>query len=100
LLLRNLTGVPWTGRTARFRAVIALAAPGHSAHAVEGVLEGRIAFAPHGERGFGYDPVFYVPEYACHLAELPTDVKNRTSHRGRAVEGARSLLLAVRARRD
>lgn len=91
-LLRNLTAVPWQQRTARFRAVVALAAPGHPAETVGGVLEGRIAFAPHGQGGFGYDPVFYVPSHHCHLAELPAETKNRISHRGRAIAAAYPLL--------
>ena len=92
-LLRNLAAVPWEERTARFHAVVALAAPSQPAHTVEGLLEGRIAFSPHGDGGFGYDPVFYVPAYHCHLAELPADVKNRISHRGRAIAAAHPLLI-------
>lgn len=94
-LLRNLAAVPWAGRTARFSAVVALAAPGRSAQTVEGVFEGRIAFAPHGQGGFGYDPVFYVPSHHGHLAELPADLKNRISHRGRAIEAAHPLLVQL-----
>ena len=101
LLLRNLEGVPWERRTARFRCVIALATPRFDSEdeadvqTVEGVLEGYIAFEPAGEGGFGYDPVFYVPEFGCTLAELPADVKNRVSHRGQAVQAARPLLAAL-----
>ena len=100
LLLRNLAGVPWDQRTARFRCVIALATPRFAedeadVQTVEGVLEGYIAFEPAGEGGFGYDPVFYVPEYGCTLAQLPAAVKNRISHRGQAVQAARPLLAAL-----
>jgi XTP/dITP diphosphohydrolase len=95
LLLHNLQEVPWEGRTARFRATIALAAPSGPTQTMEGVLEGYIAFEPKGDGGFGYDPVFYLPEYGQHLAELPSDEKNRISHRGRAVAAARLLLTSL-----
>ncbi|NLG28500.1 MAG: XTP/dITP diphosphatase [Chloroflexi bacterium] len=92
LLLRNLAGVPEAQRTARFRCVIALAWPDGRTSLVEGTCEGRIAEAPRGKHGFGYDPVFYLPEYGCTMAELPPEVKNRISHRARAAQAARPLL--------
>jgi len=92
LLLHNLEGVPWERRAARFRCVIAIATPGGEVHTAEGICEGIIAFEPLGEHGFGYDPVFYMPEHGCTMAELPPEVKNRVSHRARAAERIRPLL--------
>jgi XTP/dITP diphosphohydrolase len=92
LLLRNLEGVPDAQRTARFRCVIALAWPEGRTEVVEGTCEGYITHAPKGDRGFGYDPVFYVPECGCTMAELPAEVKNLISHRARAAQAARALL--------
>lgn len=92
LLLHNLQGVPDAERTARFRCVIALAWPNGRTAVVEGTCEGRIAHEPRGANGFGYDPVFFVPEHDCTMAELPEEVKNRISHRARAAEAARALL--------
>ncbi len=84
LLLQNMTAVPWPQRTARFCCVIALAGPdGAILGTAEGVCEGMIALAPTGAGGFGYDPVFYVPELGMTMAE--TAVKHEISHRGRAL---------------
>ncbi len=87
-LLSDLTGVPWDERTARFRCVIAMVTPEGAVHQAEGVCEGKIAYAPAGEGGFGYDPIFYVPEYGKMMAQLSRRTKNRISHRARAVEAA------------
>lgn len=92
LLLSNMEGVPWQQRTARFRCVIAVARPQGEVHTAQGTCEGVIAFEPRGEHGFGYDPVFYVPEHGQTMAELEPEVKNRISHRARAAEGARRIL--------
>jgi XTP/dITP diphosphohydrolase len=92
LLLRKLEGVPWEQRTARFRCVIAVATPQGEIRTAEGTCEGIIAFEPKGEHGFGYDPVFYMPEHGQTMAELELEVKNRISHRARAAEGAREIL--------
>ena len=93
LLQRLLADVPWEQRTARFICVIAIAAtPGGEVRTVEGVCEGFIAREPRGAGGFGYDPMFYLPEHGCTMAELPDGVKNRISHRGRAGAAARALL--------
>lgn len=88
VLLAQLRGVPWERRTARFRCVIAIVTPTGELYNAEGVCEGLIAFEPAGRGGFGYDPVFYLPEYNCTMAELPQEEKNRISHRARAVEAA------------
>lgn len=79
-------------RTARFRCVIAIAIPGQETLFCQGALEGRIAHAPRGNFGFGYDPIFFVPEYNKTLAQLPPEEKNKISHRGRAAQAARPLL--------
>jgi XTP/dITP diphosphohydrolase len=92
LLLSKLEGVPWQQRTARFRCVIAVARPQGEVHTAQGTCEGVIAFEPRGEHGFGYDPVFYMPEHGQTMAELEPEVKNRISHRARAAEGARRIL--------
>jgi XTP/dITP diphosphohydrolase len=92
LLLRKLEGVSWGQRTARFRCVIAVAMPQGEIRTAEGTCEGIIAFEPKGEHGFGYDPVFYMPEHGQTMAELELEVKNRISHRARAAEGARKIL--------
>ena len=85
-LLGALADVPEAARTARFQCVLV-----YMRHALDptpiicqAAWEGRILFAPRGENGFGYDPLFYVPEHACSSAELETDIKNRVSHRAKA----------------
>jgi XTP/dITP diphosphohydrolase len=93
-LLRLLEGVPPQRRGARFVCVMALVDPGGREQVVEGELHGQIAEALAGDSGFGYDPVFYVPEVGKTLAELTPVEKNRISHRGRALAKARALILA------
>jgi len=91
-LLNKLNNVPQQKRTARFRCVIAVARPGGPVETVEGICDGYIALEPRGSNGFGYDPIFYLPDYNKTIAELPPEVKNRISHRGRAAVKARRLL--------
>jgi len=91
-LLEELAGVPEEERTARFRCVIAMADPRGRVALVEGAVEGRIAREPRGESGFGYDPVFLLPERGMTAAELPPDEKNAVSHRGAAARKARAVL--------
>jgi phosphoribosylglycinamide formyltransferase-1 len=97
-LLRELEGTPEARRTARFVCVAALSLPDGSELTARGVCEGRIAFAPSGHGGFGYDPVF-VPEGfgGRHLAELSADTKNRISHRARALALLRPTIERVAA---
>ena len=118
LLLRNLQGVPWVNRMARFRCCTAIAAPpgvvvseegagapypdggGGRIATVVGSIAGVIQYEPQGEHGFGYDPVFYLPSYGKTIAELPLTAKNRISHRADAAGRALRLLnqwLAQRA---
>lgn len=92
LLLSRLRDVPWEKRTARFRCVIAIAMPEGQTRVVEGQVEGLIAFEPKGTGGFGYDPVFFLPDLGRSMAELAPEEKNRLSHRARAGEAARKVL--------
>ncbi|MEN8614992.1 XTP/dITP diphosphatase [Dehalogenimonas sp. THU2] len=92
LLLKILWEVPVEKRTARFRCVIAIAVPDGGLRFAEGVVEGRIAFEPHGSNGFGYDPVFSLPELGKTMAEIAPDEKNRLSHRARAAAAACKIL--------
>lgn len=92
LLLSRLQGVPWARRGARFRCAIAIAWPDGHWQMAEGVCEGVIATEPRGSHGFGYDPVFYLPEYGATMAELPPEIKNLISHRAKAAQAARRLL--------
>jgi len=93
-LLHLLEGAPAERRGARFVCVIALAFPDGRERVVEGELRGRITESQVGVGGFGYDPVFYVPEAGRTLAELTADEKNRISHRRRALDKARAIILA------
>jgi XTP/dITP diphosphohydrolase len=95
LLLDALRAVPANERSARFRCVIALVAPDGREWLVDGTVEGRIAEAPRGCGGFGYDPVFFYPPFGRTLAELTEAEKSRVSHRARAVMAARRLLGAI-----
>jgi|SRR5579883_577881 len=92
LIFDRLQDVPVSQRTARFRCAIALADPSGYTRVVEGTIEGLIAESPRGENGFGYDPIFLVPEYGKTTAEMAPEEKHRISHRGRAAEAARRLL--------
>jgi XTP/dITP diphosphohydrolase len=83
-LLGNLQGVPGEERDAAFRCILVLCRPDGRYHAFDGRWEGRIAEIPAGKGGFGYDPVFYLPEQGVTAAELPDGIKNRISHRAKA----------------
>jgi len=94
-LLKALEGVPLEQRGARFRCIAALVLPGDAGareFITEGVCEGLIGFTPSGEGGFGYDPVFYIPERSCTMAELSAEEKNRISHRARAAQAMHPIL--------
>ncbi len=95
LLLKELVEVPWEKRMARFHCVIALAWPEGRLETVEGVVEGIIQYEPKGTNGFGYDPIFHLPERGCTTAQLETSDKNRISHRGQAVRKAARLLMEL-----
>ena len=91
-LLTLLDGIPEKKRTARFRCAIAIATPDGTVRTAEGCCEGRILHSPKGRWGFGYDPLFLLPEHGLTFSELPPEKKNRISHRGRALRAARSLI--------
>ena len=91
-LLNKLKGVPREKRTARFRCVLAIVRPEGEVELCSGECHGLIAFEPKGEKGFGYDPVFYFPGLDKTMAELPPDIKNKVSHRGEAAREAVKLL--------
>lgn len=91
-LLELLKGVPWEKRTARFRCVIAVATPAGKVLTAEGACAGYILDQPRGTGGFGYDPLFYYPEYGKTFAELPPEVKNRVSHRAKAMAKMKEIL--------
>ena len=92
-ILRRMADLPSEKRWARFRCVVAVAEPGsESVRLFEGEVQGLIALEPRGELGFGYDPIFYLPQRARTMAELPPHIKNVISHRGRATMRARPLL--------
>ncbi|MBI4307933.1 MAG: XTP/dITP diphosphatase [Chloroflexi bacterium] len=91
-LLRKLEGMAWERRTARFRCVIAIATPDGLVDVCQGYVDGIIAIQPRGDRGWGYDPVFYQPGLGKTMGELAPSAKNRLSHRGRAVRKARAVL--------
>lgn len=83
-LLGDLQGVPPEEREGSFRCILVLCRPDGRYHAFDGKWEGRIAETPAGKGGFGYDPVFYLPEHGVTAAELPAGIKNRISHRAKA----------------
>lgn len=93
-LLQNLRGQPrpWS---ARFRATVAVAGPEGSVQIVEGTCEGEIIPEERGAGGFGYDPIFLLPELGKTMAELPEETKNRLSHRARAVQAAKPILMRL-----
>ena len=99
-LLDQLKDVPWHARLARFVCVIALARPGRPTETVEGTLPGVIEFEPRGTGGFGYDPLFYLLDENCTLAELPAERKNQISHRAAAARAAREVLARWEAEAD
>lgn len=92
LLLQRLEGVPDEKRTARFVCAIAAVFPDGSKETVRGTIEGRIGYEIAGEHGFGYDPIFYLPEYGCTTAELDPVKKNELSHRGKALRLMREII--------
>lgn len=91
-LIGRLEGVPDEKRTARFVCAIAIVYPDLSNHVIRGTMEGRIGYEEKGENGFGYDPIFFLPEYGCYSAELAPEEKNKISHRGKALELAKEYM--------
>jgi len=99
-LLEMLRGVPDERRTARFRCVCVLAEAGQIIAQTEGVIEGVILHEPRGTGGFGYDPLFFVPDLGRTTAEISVQEKNAISHRGRAIRAMRTQLLKWLERRQ
>ena len=95
-LLDELSDVPWERRQARFVCAIALALPDGRLATARGECAGAIATSPQGTQGFGYDPVFWLPEYGATMAQLGPAVKNRLSHRARALAAFKEILLDLR----
>ena len=91
-LIERLEGVPDEKRTARFVCAIAAAFPDGTMKTVRAAMEGRIGYKESGENGFGYDPIFYLPEYGCTSAELSMEEKNKISHRGKALRAIKDVL--------
>ena len=91
-LIDRLEGVPDEKRTARFVCAIAAVFPDGKELVVRGTVEGVIGYEEKGENGFGYDPIFYLPERGCTTAELPPEEKNSISHRGNALRLMKELL--------
>lgn len=91
-LIDRLEGVPDEKRTARFVCAVAMVSPDGRKETVRGTIEGRIGYEEKGENGFGYDPIFYVPEFGCTSAELSREQKNQISHRGKALRAIRKYL--------
>lgn len=94
MLLDQLEGVPDEKRTARFVCVIVAVLPDGTKETVRGIIEGIIGHHIEGENGFGYDPIFYVPECGCTTAQMSSEQKNSLSHRGNALRAIRKVLEA------
>lgn len=92
IIIDRLKGVPDEQRTARFVCAIAAAFPDGRVETRRGTIEGRIAYEPAGENGFGYDPIFYVPELGKTTAEIPPEEKNNLSHRGNALRAIKEII--------
>ncbi|MFO7697015.1 MAG: XTP/dITP diphosphatase [Anaerolineae bacterium] len=99
-LLDELQGTPAHQRRARFRCAVAVAWPDGRIALTTGTCEGEIAHQPSGTNGFGYDPVFVVPEHRCTMAELPEEIKNTLSHRARATRALLQILGRCDARQE
>lgn len=91
-IIDQLANAKENERSARFVCVIACAIPGGEIITRRGTIEGMIAKQISGENGFGYDPIFYVPEYGCTTAEMPSEQKNEISHRGKALRAMKEAL--------
>lgn len=92
-ILDRLTGVEGEARSARFVCSIAAVLPDGSEYTVEATIEGQIADKISGNHGFGFDPIFYVPELGCTTADIPETEKNKISHRGKALKKLEALLI-------
>ena len=94
-IIDKLSGAKGEERSARFVCVISLVLPDGREFVERGVVEGLIGYEQKGENGFGYDPIFYLPEYGKTSAELPPEEKNRISHRGKALTAMKKLIVTL-----
>ena len=94
-LLAEMAEIPEGKRQAAFVCTLAVATPQGKVELLEGRCRGQIAFAPRGKHGFGFDPIFFIPELGKTMAELDPEVKNRISHRARALEKLKELLPTI-----
>lgn len=92
-ILKRMENVEREKRTARFVCAVCAVFPDGEVHTVRGTIEGMIGYEPKGENGFGYDPIFYVPEYGCSTAEMTREQKNEISHRGKALREIKKVLM-------
>ncbi len=97
-LLEEMAGIPWEQRRARFVCCIVVAFPSGRTAVARGTCEGLINLTPQGAGGFGYDPVFWLPEYNCTMAEVGLEIKNRISHRAQALKQLKSTLADLLSR--
>ena len=93
-LLKEMEGIPISKRGARFRCIIAVKSPGGKEAVSEGSCHGRIGFKEKGRKGFGYDPLFFLPRQGKTMAELSLEEKNKVSHRGKALRKIRKMIKA------
>lgn len=94
-IIDKLSGAKGEDRSARFVCVISLVLPDGREFVERGVVEGLIGYEQKGENGFGYDPIFYLPEYGKTSAELPPEEKNKISHRGKALTAMKKLIVTL-----
>ena len=97
-ILEMMKDVPHEKRGARFRCVIAIAEPNGKSYTCEGVCEGEIAESIRGDKGFGYDPIFIIPEYGKTFGELGPEVKDKISHRAKALKKAVEVLMSLKVK--
>lgn len=91
-IIQRLEGLVGEERSARFVCVIAAAFPDGTDETCRGTIEGQIGFEPAGSNGFGFDPIFYVPEFGCTTAQLDPEQKNAVSHRGKALRAMKEII--------
>jgi XTP/dITP diphosphohydrolase len=94
ILIDELEGVEESKRTARFRCVIVSIFPDGDIKYTDGMIEGIISHEIIGDKGFGYDPIFYLPEYGCTTGQMPLELKNKLSHRGKALEKMKEIMIS------
>ena len=94
-ILERLTDVPMDKRSARFVCAVAVCMPNGESDTVLATMEGAIGYEEKGANGFGYDPIFFLPEYNCYSAELSLEEKNKISHRGKALRLMKEKLMSM-----